>query len=279
MPEARRGGSGLRGATLRSSAEARRVAALLLVAVLVAVLAAGCSGLRKPRFLSEIRAVDADVAYAMLRDAPDLVVVDVREGAEFEGPAGHLRYARNLPLSQLGSFFGLLAPLRETSFLVYCRGDDACGEEAVTRLVVAGFRNAVVLQGGFEAWVRGGYPALTALPPKSGDPTREALRATHRWELAGGRMIEGGREGAEGLYVAGRLRQGRFRPVGSVEGNGDFCRGWERRSGESGRRGWLELARGEFLGEGDGRLPSRPFVRGCVGADGVFRPESRDVTQ
>lgn len=252
----------------------KRAAALFVVLV----VAAGCSGFKKPRFLSEIRAVDADVAYAMLRDAPDLLVVDVREVAEFEAPAGHLRYARNLPLSRLETFFGLFAALRETSFLVYCRGDDACGEEAVTRLVLAGYRNAVVLQGGFEAWVKGGYPALTAAPPGSNDPTREALHATHRWEFAGGRLADGGRQGASGLYVAGRLRRGSFRPVGSVEGDGDFCRGWEIRSGERGRRGWLELAQGEFLGEDDGRLPSRPFVRGCLGSDGLFRPESRDVT-
>jgi rhodanese-related sulfurtransferase len=254
----------------------RRRRALALLAL--AALAAGCSGVRRPRLLTEIRAVDADVAYAMLRDAPDLVVVDVREVAEFEAPAGHLRFARNLPLSRLDRFYGMLAPLRETSFLVYCRGDDGCGEEAVARLVAAGFRNAVVLEGGFAAWVAHGYPVLSAEPPAGGDPTREALRATHRWDFEAGRLLDGGRDGASGLYVAGRMVRGRFRPVGSVEGSGEFCRGWEIATGERGRRGWLELARGEFLGEEGGRLPGRPFVRGCLGADGKFRPEARDVT-
>lgn len=276
MAEPRPGGAG--GGRAKSPGSATKRAVVLCAVLAVLGVGAGCSGFKKPRFLTEIRAVDADVAYAMLRDAPDLLVVDVREIAEFEGPAGHLRWARNLPLSQLEASFGLFAALRDTSFLVYCRGDDACGEEAVTRLVLAGFRNAVVLQGGFDAWVAAGYPALTAAPPASDDPTRAAPRATHRWEFSGGRLLEGGRDGASGLYVAGRLYRGSFRPVGSVEGDGDFCRGWERRSGERGRRGWLELAKGGFLGEDDGRLPSRPFVRGCLGSDGFFRPESRDVT-
>lgn len=274
MAEPRPGSAGLRGVVESAAPGPKRAAAALLLSL----VAVGCSGFHKPRFLTEIRSVDADVAYAMLRDAPDLIVVDVREVAEFESAAGHLRYARNLPLSKLETSLGLFAALRDTSFLVYCRGDDGCGEEAVTRLVAAGYRNAVVLRGGFAGWVKGGYPALTAAPPGSGDRTREALHATHRWEFAAARLLDGGREGAQGLYVAGRLRRGSFRPVGSVEGTGDFCRGWEMRSGEKGRRGWFELGRGEFLGEDEGRLPSRPFVRGCVGKDGLFRPESRDVT-
>ena len=256
-------------------ADSRALAAALAVAL---VVAPACSGFKKPAFLNEIRKVDADVAYAMLRDAPDLVVVDVREISEFESAGGHLRYARNLPLSKLETFFGLLAPLRETSFLVYCRGNDGCGEEAVTRLVVAGFRNAVVLEGGFAAWIAGGYPALTAAPPESGDRTREAIPATHRYDFELGQIVDTGRSGANGLYVAGRIRNKRFRPVGSVEGVGEFCRGWERASGERGHRGWFELGRGEFLGDDQGRLPNRPFVRGCLGPDNKFRPESRDVT-
>ncbi len=259
---------------------ARALAATLLPASLLAGCAAIERGLEKR---GPYRRVTPAVAFEMLRDTPGLPILDLREPEEFAGASGHLRAARNLPLADLErrlteiSLWRELAPLRETTFLVYCREGDACGEDGMRRLVEAGYRNAVLLDGGIEAWSRDGYGVLSPRPSGGADPTQGAMATTHWRRLSDGELQEGGRESASGLFVAGRVKAGRFQPAGGVEGNGELCAGWWRRAVQRGRAGWLELRDGKFHADTSPRDPSRPFVRGCLGTDGTFRPESREV--
>ncbi|HEV8240612.1 MAG TPA: rhodanese-like domain-containing protein [Thermoanaerobaculia bacterium] len=99
------------------------------------------------------------VAFEMLRDNPDLLVLDVRPPEEFHGPLGHLWGAVNIPLDQLEGRLGGLRPLVQQLLLVYC-GRGSCGVDAMVHLEAAGFSLAVLLDGGIDAWVEDGFGTL-----------------------------------------------------------------------------------------------------------------------
>lgn len=88
----------------------------------------------------------------------DVVVVDVRPGAEFA--AGHIAGARSIPVDQLSR------RLRElpagTELVVYCRGPYCVfADDAVRELRRRG-RQARRLEDGFPEWRRAGLPVGTA---------------------------------------------------------------------------------------------------------------------
>lgn len=85
-------------------------------------------------------------------------------------------------------------------------------------------------------------------------------------ELSTGRV---GPAAPAGLFVRGRVEDGRFVAEGDVEGEGEL--------GEAGQPGWLELADGSFHGDQTARPPFPPFVRGFRTPGGDFRPSSRKV--
>lgn len=245
-------------------------AAIVLV---IALLASACASRGKPSGPG-YRQIGPAVAFAMLRDSAELFLLDLREAAEFSGPLGHIPRARNVPLSDLDRKMREIRQFRGLTFLVYCRGDDTCGDSGMRRLQEAGFDNAILLAGGIEAWIAAGYSVRSAEPPRLDDTTVGQIEATHVRRLADGLLLEVGESSMlNGLFVEGITRNGRFVPLTTVQGMGAFCR-----SGERGAEpGWRELATGAFRSEASGDEPSRPYVRGCRGSDGIFRPESRDI--
>lgn len=142
------------------------------------VLAAGCSGGRGYRI------VQPAVAFEMLRDSPNLAIVDLRPASRYSGGGGRIPGSLNLPLAELVARLEELAALKEVAFLVYC-DDPACIEAGIDLLREAGFRYPFVIEGGFEAWTAKGLPAAG------------------RSELAPGRQDEGsGEEIPEAQYLA-----------------------------------------------------------------------------
>lgn len=150
---------------------------LILAAPLLA-LATSCrttqSDPQRPGFR-----VRPGVAFEILSDAPGLPVLDLRQPEEFEGDLGHLRRARNVPLEELPDRLPELAWLQERTFLIYCRAEDACSEEAVRFFLAQGFKDVVLLEGGIEAWLNDGFgtvvgldgqKAETRMPAESGLP-------------------------------------------------------------------------------------------------------------
>lgn len=96
---------------------------------------------------------------ARARDG-EVVVIDVRPGSEFS--AGHLPFARSLPLSELGERLAELPADRRV--VAYCRGPFCVmAEEAVALLRQHGF-DAQVLHDGVSEWRARGLPVhgLTA---------------------------------------------------------------------------------------------------------------------
>jgi rhodanese-related sulfurtransferase len=143
----------------------RRVLALLLLGLL---LLSGCRMFRR-RERPPFRKISPPVAFEVLRDSPDVLTLDLRSRQEFLGETGHIYRARNIPLDRLSERLLEIAPFRDDTFLVYCRGNDTCGEEGMAILVSSGFENAILIDGGIDGWIRYGF--RTVLP---GDAAAEA---------------------------------------------------------------------------------------------------------
>jgi rhodanese-related sulfurtransferase len=79
--------------------------------------------------------------------------IDVRTPEEFA--AGHADRARNVPLDMLASNLDMLEK-NEPVYLI-CRTDNR-SSQAAKMLVDAGFKQAIVIKGGTEAWKADGLP-------------------------------------------------------------------------------------------------------------------------
>jgi rhodanese-related sulfurtransferase len=128
-----------------------------LALLLLAEVAGGCAGRERLANGAPLRRVNAAVAFNMLRDTPDLLIVDLRTPAEFHGEYGHLARAANLPLEEASEHIERYQEFRSVTFLVYCREGDVCGRRGMELLQANGFRNAVLMDGGVEGWLAAGF--------------------------------------------------------------------------------------------------------------------------
>ena len=136
----------------------RKASALLLLSL---VLLPGCRAFRH-RERPPFRKITPPVAFEVLRDNPDILIVDLRTRQEFLGDTGHIYRARNIPLERLPDRMAEITPFQEDTFLVYCRENDSCGEEGMAILISSGFENAILVDGGIDGWIRYGF--RTVLP-------------------------------------------------------------------------------------------------------------------
>ncbi len=142
-----------------------RVAGVALLSGLI-LAGSGCStvGEKVSGRKLPFNEVKPAVAFEMLRDNPGLPVIDLRSSDEYGGPAGHLRGALNVPLSELPSFLEDLDSLRNRTFLVYCDPGD-CGRNGLELLKKAGFSEVVLMAGGLDGWAARGFGTVTGPPP------------------------------------------------------------------------------------------------------------------
>ncbi|HEX3528447.1 MAG TPA: rhodanese-like domain-containing protein [Thermoanaerobaculia bacterium] len=140
----------------------RRTALLALCLLLLP----GCSALK--RRMAERAAhrppyskVSPPIAYEMMHDSPNILILDLRSPQAFNGDTGHLFRAYNIPVDRLPYRLLELSALREETFLVYC-DTQVCSEEGMAVLTSSGFENAVLMDGGIDGWIRKGF--RTVLP-------------------------------------------------------------------------------------------------------------------
>jgi len=88
-------------------------------------------------------------------DNQDFVLLDVREKDAFE--AGHLPGAKHLPRGQLELRVDKELPDPTARILTYCQFGRISTLAAAT-LRTMGYTRAVALDGGYDAWVKAGYP-------------------------------------------------------------------------------------------------------------------------
>ncbi|HEX6863554.1 MAG TPA: rhodanese-like domain-containing protein, partial [Thermoanaerobaculia bacterium] len=98
-------------------------ALLFLSLVSSLVILPGCRSFRN-RERPPFRKITPPVAFEVLRDNPDILVVDLRTRQEFLGDTGHIFRARNIPLERLPDRMLEISPFRDDTFLVYCRESD-----------------------------------------------------------------------------------------------------------------------------------------------------------
>ena len=163
----------------------RRTAILFLVPLLLG----GCAFIRSKRQGAPYKKLSPPIAYEMMRDNPEMLVLDLRPPQEFNGETGHVRRARNIPLERLPFRLLEISAFREDTVLVYCRNDD-CGDKGVGILLSSGFENVVLMEGGIDKWIQDGFktvlptsiagrPALPAdgrgplMPTRPGKPSNE----------------------------------------------------------------------------------------------------------
>jgi len=137
---------------------------MLLAALLgVALLALpGCAMLRRraanrPPYVK----VSAPIIYEMIRDNPSILILDLRSPDAYNGDTGHLFRSHNIPLTKLPERLLEISVFRNDTFVVYC-DSPKCAEEGMSILISSGFEDAVLMDGGIDAWIRKGF--RTVLP-------------------------------------------------------------------------------------------------------------------
>lgn len=86
----------------------------------------------------------------VIQDKRDFVVVDIRSSKDFD--QGHIDHAHHLPVSRLLDANGLTGIPSDRKIIVYSNGTEN-GAKASVLLRLLG-REALVLQGGYNAWQR-----------------------------------------------------------------------------------------------------------------------------
>jgi rhodanese-related sulfurtransferase len=143
----------------------RRIAPLLILASIgcTCVLGGACAHVRawaaKPR--PPYRKLTPQVAYEMIRDSPGMLVLDLRTSQQFNGQTGHVQRAVNIPLARLPYRLLEIIPFREETILIYCETNE-CAEKGTSVLAASGFESIVLMDGGIQKWIKGGFK--TVLP-------------------------------------------------------------------------------------------------------------------
>jgi phage shock protein E len=138
----------------------RRTTLLLLFAL----LCGGCSLFHpKPGPRPLYKKLSPSISYEMMRDNPQMLVLDLRSPQEFNGPTGHIRDAKNIPASRLPYRLLDILPFRDDTIFIYCDSDE-CTEQGAKVLAASGFESIVGMGGGINGWIRGGFK--TVLPAR-----------------------------------------------------------------------------------------------------------------
>jgi rhodanese-related sulfurtransferase len=88
-------------------------------------------------------------------DQGGFVILDCREPAEFK--MGHIPGSINIPRGVLEFVIGKKIPDKNTKIINYCKkGSRGC--LTTYTMYRMGYKNAVNMSGGFEAWKIAGYP-------------------------------------------------------------------------------------------------------------------------
>ena len=107
--------------------------------------------------------IEAGVANEMIRDNPDLLLLDVREVTDYTADLPHLRKAREIPLTELPRRYREIAAWKKQSVVIFSRdGTDAAS--ACEFLARQGFPYVSHVEGGIGSWMAGGYGRPTGLP-------------------------------------------------------------------------------------------------------------------
>lgn len=153
-----------RNETNREEATMIKRSVLMPIAALFAICTTGygeAADKTPQQLVQEAKAVIQEVtvgdAKKMLDAKEELIVLDVRDSQEFV--EGHLPGAINISRGFLEFKVGKMIPDKSSKILVYC-GIDLRGPLAAKTLNDLGYKKAVNMIGGLEAWKQAGYPTV-----------------------------------------------------------------------------------------------------------------------
>jgi rhodanese-related sulfurtransferase len=91
-----------------------------------------------------------------LETGEDILVLDVRGGADYAGQGGHIPGARNIPLRDVPGKLGDLAPWKERSVAVVCTTNIKSGK-AAKLLRKSAFARVLLVGDGMSGWAANGF--------------------------------------------------------------------------------------------------------------------------
>lgn len=122
----------------------------------------GCGTVGVQREERPYAVVEPTVAYEMMLDHKQIVVIDLRPLEEFYGELGHVGGALSVPLQTIEPRIGEILPYRAQTVLVYGDAQEDV-ERGIDLLVANGFRNVVMIRGGIRRWIDLGYRTVRGL--------------------------------------------------------------------------------------------------------------------
>jgi rhodanese-related sulfurtransferase len=110
-------------------------------------------GVLAPAFLKEAW-LDKDIPHVLIDARP--TVTDAR---------GHIKGSVSIPPEKIKDALKTFPDKKlKPPFMVYDQGDGKAAMEVAKQITAAGYPNVVVLPGGYDAWVKAGYPTLAGVP-------------------------------------------------------------------------------------------------------------------
>lgn len=108
------------------------------------------------RFFSGIPSLSPYAATQLLNEG-DAIFVDVRDEKEFK--SGHIKGARNVPVSQFDKHIHEIEKFKETDIIVYC--DNGMRTSRITgKLKKQGFTKLSTIAGGLANWQKANLPVV-----------------------------------------------------------------------------------------------------------------------
>jgi phage shock protein E len=104
---------------------------------------------------AQIKKINSTEANAMLKNAHNFIVLDVRTADEFN--AGHIKGAINIDIRQSDAFAKIDKLDRKTKYIVYCRTSNR-SKLAVDHMITSGFKNIYHMMDGFVGWSQNMLP-------------------------------------------------------------------------------------------------------------------------
>lgn len=132
-----------------------RVAIIVIVAVAALAVAAGFYTAELWRNDVDYGNVSIDTVSGLIKDNPDMVILDVRTTTEYS--EGHIKDAVNIPVDTLETRLDELS--QDAKILVYCRTENR-SSTAVNILEENGFTKLYHMHEGISVWIEQGYPVI-----------------------------------------------------------------------------------------------------------------------
>jgi rhodanese-related sulfurtransferase len=97
-------------------------------------------------------------AIRLINNHNDIVIIDARATKEFK--KGHIKGARNVPITDFNAKISSLSQYKDKPILLYCNTGTSISR-AIRLLKKAGFNNINNIEGGIMAWNQASLPLTT----------------------------------------------------------------------------------------------------------------------